>query len=202
MEIVNQQQETVKKQKNPLRIEQGKRLVEYNHCKKEELKRLNEQITKQDDMIECKPIELSNNYLYISGVNAVGIAIAGYLLYKKFKRPEQNLIDVPPPSNVSNLNTKIEPKRDIFETYLKNSITYIYMVENYTKDLKESVYHGAVVSALAVGYTMLGKAIIKMSPPSLGKFDVEDGVKLVAMVAISDFTKDYLIKQKIIPDNI
>ena len=77
------------------------------------------------------------------------------------------------------------------------------MVENYTKDLKESIYHGAVVSALAVGYTMLGKTLIKMSPPSLGKFDVEDGhVKLVAIVAISDLTKDYLIKQKIIPDNI
>ena len=76
------------------------------------------------------------------------------------------------------------------------------MVENYTKDLKESIYHGAVVSALAVGYTMLGKTSIKMSPPSLGTFDVEDGVKLVAIVAISDFTKDYLIKQKIIPNNI
>ena len=76
------------------------------------------------------------------------------------------------------------------------------MVETYTKYLKESVYHGAVVSALAVGYTILGKALIKMSPPSLGKFDVEDGVKLVAIIAISDFTKDYLIKQKIIPNNI
>ena len=52
------------------------------------------------------------------------------------------------------------------------------MVENYTKDIKESVYHGAVVSALAVGYTMLGKTLIKMSPPSLSKFDIEDGVKL------------------------
>ena len=54
------------------------------------------------------------------------------------------------------------------------------MVENYTKDLKESVYHIAIVSAIAVhvGYTMLGKALINMSPPSLGKFDVEDGVKL------------------------
>ena len=31
------------------------------------------------------------------------------------------------------------------------------MVENYTKDLKESVYHGAIVSALPVGYTMLAK---------------------------------------------
>ena len=76
------------------------------------------------------------------------------------------------------------------------------MAENYTKDLKESVYHRAVVSVLAVRYTMLGKTLIKMSPPSLGKFDVEDGVKLVAIVAISDFTKDYLIKQKIIPNNI
>ena len=52
------------------------------------------------------------------------------------------------------------------------------MVENYTKDLKkESVYHGAVVSVLAVGYTMFGKTLIKMSSPSLGTFDVEDGVK-------------------------
>ena len=76
------------------------------------------------------------------------------------------------------------------------------MVENYTKDLKESVYHGTVVSVLAVGYTMLGKMLVKMSPPSLGKFDIEDVVKLVAIVAISDFTKDYLIKQKIIPNNI
>ena len=70
------------------------------------------------------------------------------------------------------------------------------------KDLKESVYHGAVVSALAIGYTILGKTLIKMSPPSLSKFDVEDAVKLVAIVAISDFTKDYLIRQKILPSDI
>ena len=70
------------------------------------------------------------------------------------------------------------------------------------KDLKESVYHSAVVSALAVGYTMLGKTLTDMTPPSLGKFDVEDGVTLVTIVAISDFTKDYLIQQKIIPNNI
>ena len=76
------------------------------------------------------------------------------------------------------------------------------MVENLMKDIKESIYHGAVVSALAVGYTMLGKTLVKMSPPSLGKFDIEDSVKLVAIIALSDFTKDYLIKQKIIPNNI
>ena len=76
------------------------------------------------------------------------------------------------------------------------------MVEDYTKDIKESIYHGAVVSALAVGYTMLGKTLIKMSPPSLSKFDTEDGVKLIGIIALSDFTQDYLIKQKIIPNNI
>ena len=70
------------------------------------------------------------------------------------------------------------------------------------KDLKESVYHGIVVSVLAIGYTMLGKMLVKVNPPSLGKFDIEDGVKLVAIVGLSDFTNDYLIKQKIIPNNI
>ena len=39
------------------------------------------------------------------------------------------------------------------------------------KDLKESVYHGAVISILVIGYTMLGKTLIKMSPPSLRKFE-------------------------------
>ena len=40
---MTQQQETVTKQKiNPLKIEQERKLVEYNQRKKEELKRLNE----------------------------------------------------------------------------------------------------------------------------------------------------------------
>ena len=81
---------------------------------------MNEQITKQDDMVERKPVELSNNYLYITGVSVTGLVIVGYLLYNKFKKPEQNLIDVPPPSNISDVNTlvfKIEPKKDIFEMY-------------------------------------------------------------------------------------
>ena len=70
------------------------------------------------------------------------------------------------------------------------------MVENYMEDLKEIGYHSAVVSILAIGYTMLGIPSIKMTPPSLGKFDVEDGLKLVLIIELSDFTKDYLIKQK------
>ena len=63
-EPVTQQQETVTKQKNPLRIEQGKKLAEYNKRKKEELKHLNDQITKQDYMTDHKPKPNMNNYAY------------------------------------------------------------------------------------------------------------------------------------------
>ena len=111
-EPVTQQHKTVTKQKNPLRIEQGKKLVEYNKRKKEELKRLNEQITKQDDMADHKPKPNMNNYVYAGGLSVLGLAISGYLLYSKFKKQKQNLIDVPPPPM---LKANTEPKRDIFE---------------------------------------------------------------------------------------
>ena len=87
-EPVTQQQETVTKQKNPLRIEQGKKLLEYNKCKKQELKQLNEQITKQDDMADHKPKPDTNAYVYVSGFSVFGLAISGYLLYNKFKKQE------------------------------------------------------------------------------------------------------------------
>ena len=110
--MTQQNQETVTKQKNPLRIEQGRKLVEYNKRKKEELKRLNEQITKRDNMAEHKPIPDTNTYVYASSLSLLGLAIGGYLLYSKFKKPERKLIDVPAPSVAKN-NT--ESKRDIFE---------------------------------------------------------------------------------------
>ena len=111
MEPVSQQQKTVTKQKNPLRIEQGKKLVEYNKRKKEELKRLNEQITKQYDMADHKPKPNMNNYVYAGGLSVFGLAIGGYLLYNKFKKQERNLIDVSRPPVVKN-NTEL--KKDIF----------------------------------------------------------------------------------------
>ena len=109
---MTQQQETVTKQKSPLRIEQEKKLVEYNKRKNEELKHLNEQITKQDNMADHKPKSNMNNYVYAGGLSVLGLAISGYLLYSKFKKQKQNLIDVPPPPVPKN-NT--ETKRDIFE---------------------------------------------------------------------------------------
>ena len=110
--MTQQNQETVTKQKNPLRVEQGRKLVEYNKRKKEELKRLNDRITKQDDMADHKPRPHTNAYVYAGGLSVLGLAIGRYLLYNKFKKPERKLIDVPLPPVV---NTNIESKRDIFE---------------------------------------------------------------------------------------
>ena len=114
VEPVTQQQETVTKQKNPLRIEQGKKLVEYNKHKKEELKWLNEQIKKQDNIAEHKPRSNTNTYVHAGSLSVLGLAIGGYLLCSKFKKPEQNLIDVPPPPVVKTSN---EPKRDILKSF-------------------------------------------------------------------------------------
>ena len=110
--MTQQNQETVTKQKNPLRVEQGRKLVEYNKRKKEELKRLNDQITKQDNIADHKPRPDTSTYVYVGVLSVLGLAIGGYLLYNKFKKPERKLIDVPPPPVVK---TNIESKRDIFE---------------------------------------------------------------------------------------
>ena len=79
-------------------------------------------------MIEHKPEEPNSNYQLpvSSSVSVVGLAIIGYLLYNKFRKPEQNLINVPRPANVSHAHTKIELKRDIFKMYLK-CLSQIYI---------------------------------------------------------------------------
>ena len=87
-------------------------MVDYNKRKKEELKRLNEQITKPDNIAEHKPRPNTNAYVYASGLSVLGLGIGWYLLYNKFKKQKQNLIDVPPPPVPK---TCTEPKRDIFE---------------------------------------------------------------------------------------
>ena len=87
-------------------------MVEYNKRKKEELKHLNEQITKQDDIADHKPKPDTSAYVYAGGLSVLGLAISGYLLYNKFKKPERKLIDIPPHPVPK---TSTEPKRDIFE---------------------------------------------------------------------------------------
>ena len=64
------------------------------------------------------------------------------------------------------------------------------------------IYHASVLSALSAGYSMIGKKLFKMSPPSVQKLDLEDTGKLIAIVTISEITMRYLINQKILPEKI
>ena len=110
--------------------------------------------------------------------------------------------------------TFIEPRREsnhnrIILNYTHNcrptSLRWIKSFLYYKLDKKSIVndlYQAAVISVFAVGYSMLGKKILKMAPPSIQKFDLEDTGKLVAIVAASEMTREYLIKQKILPDRI
>ena len=64
------------------------------------------------------------------------------------------------------------------------------------------LYQVAVITVFAIGYSMLGKKILRMAPPSIQKFDFEDTGKLVVIVAASEMTREYLNKQKILLDHI
>ena len=70
------------------------------------------------------------------------------------------------------------------------------------KSIVNDLYHASLISVFAVGYSMLGKKILRMAPLSIQKFDLKDTEKLVLIVAASEMTREYLIKQKILPDHI
>ena len=70
------------------------------------------------------------------------------------------------------------------------------------KSIVNDLYQATVISVLAVGYSMLVKKVFRMSPPSIQRFNLKDIGKLVAIIAASEMTREYLIKQKILRDHI
>ena len=64
------------------------------------------------------------------------------------------------------------------------------------------IHHSAIVGGLSVGYSMVGKRLLKMKPADLGRLDIEDSAKLIWTLALALWTKHMLIKQGIIPKNI
>jgi len=69
------------------------------------------------------------------------------------------------------------------------------------KMLVNALYHSAVVSGLAMGYSRLGKLAIGGAPPKLD-FTPRDVGMVVVDVAIAMATKDMLIRQGILPADI
>ena len=70
------------------------------------------------------------------------------------------------------------------------------------KSIVNDLYQAAVISVFAMGYSMLGKKILGIAPPSIQKFNLENTGKLVTTVTASEMTREYLIKQKILPEHI
>ena len=130
-----------------------------------------------------------NQYYGIGAVLALGvIGGLGYYIYRT-KKGEQQII----------LNHTLRCNhRPASFRWIKSFLYYKMDKKSIVNDL----YQVAVITVLAVGYSMLGKKILKMALPSFQKFDLEDTGKLVAIVAASEMTREYLIKQKILPDHI
>ena len=52
----------------------------------------------------------------------------------------------------------------------------------YAKDLGNLLYHSALAGGLIVGYSMIGKRVLKIKPADLGRLDVEDSAKIVGLL--------------------
>ena len=69
------------------------------------------------------------------------------------------------------------------------------------KAIINALYHGAVVSGLAIGYSKLGCMAIGGSAPRLD-FNPRDAGMVVVNVALGMATKYALIRQRLIPADI
>ena len=54
------------------------------------------------------------------------------------------------------------------------------------KCIVNDLYHASLISDFAVGYSMLDKNILRMAPPSIQRFNLEDTEKLVAIVSVEN----------------
>ena len=70
------------------------------------------------------------------------------------------------------------------------------------KTIVNDLHQAVLISIFAIGYSVLGKKIVKMTPQSIQKFDLYDTGKLVNIVTTSEMMKEYLIKQKILWEDL
>ena len=71
-----------------------------------------------------------------------------------------------------------------------------------TKDILNTLYHAAIITGFAMLYSMIGKKLIKLNVGDPAKPDLLDFGKLTAVITLSVATKDWLVNNKIIPNDI
>ena len=130
--------------KNPKKVEPGKRLAESNRKKRE---------AKKQAKLEVIRV---NQYYRIGAVLALGV-IGGISCYiyrtKKVEQPQQIL-------------NHTRNHRPTSLRWIKSFLYYKMDKNSIVNDL----YQAAVISVLAVGYSMLGKKILKMTLPAFRNF--------------------------------
>ena len=70
------------------------------------------------------------------------------------------------------------------------------------KDIANTIYHSAVTTVLVVGYAMIGRKLVKLDVGDPARPDLTEALKLTIVVTLATVTKDWLVKNKIIPDEI
>ena len=137
--------------KNPKKVEAGKRQAESNHKKRKAKKK------EEQSKLEKSGV---NQYYGIGAVLALGvIGGLGYYIYrtKKVEQQQQNI-----------LNYTL--RRNHRPTRLRWIKSFLYYKMN-KKSIVNDLYQAAVIPVFAVGYSMLGKKILKMAPSSIQKFN-------------------------------
>ena len=69
------------------------------------------------------------------------------------------------------------------------------------KQIINTLYHATVETILAVGYSEIGKKLLKRPAPKVD-FNINDIAMLSINILLAMVTKDMLVKQGIIPDDI
>ena len=64
------------------------------------------------------------------------------------------------------------------------------------------MYNSAVITGFAIFYSVLGKKLIKLDVGDPAKPDLINFGKLTAVITLSVATKDWLVNNKIIPNDI
>ena len=71
-----------------------------------------------------------------------------------------------------------------------------------SNSLLNSVYRSSVLTGLVFANCMIAEKVFKVKPPNLGKLDVKDVFQLSVNLFAAEMTREWLVKQKILPDSI
>ena len=76
------------------------------------------------------------------------------------------------------------------------------MTQPYKKDILNTLYHSAIATGLAVGYSILGKKMIRLDVGDPAKPDLADFGKLTLVITLAVATKVWQVNCKILPADI